>query len=159
MAWIYEKLHDWTDDYPWDVEEALTWISIYQFSRAGPAAPQRIYYEAGHTSADGPDPSKICTYDTLKEYNDKVPIGFTQSPRDLCIVPSSWAKTLGPVVFEQRNEQGGYVIPLAFSQLGQELTVCRHFYAHEKPDLLVRDLKVMFSRDGETYKRISKKYK
>ncbi|KAG7005747.1 epoxide hydrolase [Physcia stellaris] len=141
LAWIYEKLHDWTDDYPWDVEEALTWISIYQFSRAGPAAPQRIYYEVGHTSADGPDPSKICTYDTLQEYNDKVPIGFTQSPRDLCILPSSWAKTLGPVVFEQRNEEGG------------------HFYAYEKPELLVRDLKAMFSRDGETYKRISKKYK
>lgn len=60
---------------------------------------------------DGPDPSKfkICTYDSLREYNGKVPIGLTQSPRDLYIVPSSWAKTLGPVCFERRNGQGGCV--------------------------------------------------
>ena len=109
LAWIYDKLHDWTDNYPWEIEEILTWISVYQFSRAGPGAPQRIYYEVMHTPAEGPDPSKICTYDTLREYNGKVQIGFTQSPRDLIIVPSSWAKTLGPVCFEQRNKQGGSV--------------------------------------------------
>jgi len=42
LAWIYEKLHDWTDDYPWTDYEILTWISIYQFSRAGPGAAQQI---------------------------------------------------------------------------------------------------------------------
>lgn len=29
LSWIYEKLHDWTDDYPWTDDEILTWISIY----------------------------------------------------------------------------------------------------------------------------------
>ena len=107
LAWIYEKLHDWTDSYPWTDEEVLTWISIYQFSRAGPGAPQRIYYEVMHTPSEGPDLSKICTYDTCLEYNDKVAIGLTYSPMDLYVVPSSWGRTLGPVCFEQRNEKGG----------------------------------------------------
>jgi pimeloyl-ACP methyl ester carboxylesterase len=29
LAWIYEKLHDWTDSYPWTDDEICTWISIY----------------------------------------------------------------------------------------------------------------------------------
>lgn len=49
LAWIYEKLHDWTDEYPWTEEEILTWISFYWFSTAGPAASVRIYYEAAHS--------------------------------------------------------------------------------------------------------------
>lgn len=57
MAWIYEKLHDWSDAYPWTDEEICTWISLYWFSTAGPAASVRIYYEATHqefrTSKDG----------------------------------------------------------------------------------------------------------
>lgn len=64
LAWIYEKLILWTDHYPWTDDEGdgaspmalcvslkfciiivLTWISIYWFSRAGPAASLRIYFE------------------------------------------------------------------------------------------------------------------
>lgn len=50
LTWIYEKLHDWTDDYPWTDDEILTWVSIYWFSTAGPAASVRIYYEAAHSA-------------------------------------------------------------------------------------------------------------
>lgn len=49
LAWMYEKLHDWTDEYPWTKDEILTWVSIYWFSTAGPAASLRIYYEAMHS--------------------------------------------------------------------------------------------------------------
>jgi hypothetical protein len=45
LAFIYEKLHDWTDDYPWTDEEILMWISIYWFSEAGPCASGYIYRE------------------------------------------------------------------------------------------------------------------
>ena len=67
LAWIYEKLVAWTDKYPWTEDEGtlelppclshltddsvyavnpvLEWISIYWFSRSGPAASLRIYYE------------------------------------------------------------------------------------------------------------------
>ena len=104
LAWIYEKLHDWTDSYPWTDEEILTWVSIYYFSAAGPGAPQRIYYEVGHTPADKP-----CTAEKLRGCHDKVLLGLTYNPMDLYVVPSSWGKTLGPVVFEARNDKGGYV--------------------------------------------------
>ena len=46
LAWVYEKLHDWTDGYPWTDDEVLDWISVYWWSRAGPAASVRIYYES-----------------------------------------------------------------------------------------------------------------
>ena len=46
LGWVYEKLHDWTDDYPWSDEEICTWVSLLWFSRAGPAASVRIYYES-----------------------------------------------------------------------------------------------------------------
>ncbi|KAL9099198.1 MAG: hypothetical protein Q9187_009532, partial [Circinaria calcarea] len=48
LAWIYEKLHDWVDNYKWTDDEILTWISIYYFSEAGPAATSYIYYENEH---------------------------------------------------------------------------------------------------------------
>lgn len=51
LAWMVEKLHDWTDDYPWTDDEILDWVSIYYFSTAGPAASARIYYEVGFTVA------------------------------------------------------------------------------------------------------------
>jgi hypothetical protein len=28
LAWIYEKLHSWTDDYPWSEEEVCTWAYL-----------------------------------------------------------------------------------------------------------------------------------
>lgn len=42
LAWIYEKLVQWTDGYPWEDDEVLTWISVYWFSKPGPAASVRI---------------------------------------------------------------------------------------------------------------------
>ncbi|TFY79877.1 hypothetical protein EWM64_g4132 [Hericium alpestre] len=45
LAWIYEKLVQWTDSYPWEDDEVLTWVSIYLFSRAAPRRSLRIYYE------------------------------------------------------------------------------------------------------------------
>lgn len=48
LAWIYEKLHDWTDGYAWSEEEIFTWVSVYAYSTAGPGAAHRIYYEFLH---------------------------------------------------------------------------------------------------------------
>jgi hypothetical protein len=48
LAWIYEKLHDWTDEYPWTDEEVCTWISVYWYSTAGPGASVNIYRESQH---------------------------------------------------------------------------------------------------------------
>lgn len=45
LAWIYEKLVAWTDDYPWTDQEVCEWVSLYWYSRAGPAASVNIYQE------------------------------------------------------------------------------------------------------------------
>lgn len=104
LAWIYEKLHDWTDSYPWDEEDLLTWISIYQFSRAGPAASVRIYYETFHTPENS-FPS--LTYNALMDYIPNVYFGLTYNPKDLENVPKAWGRGLGYICYEAENERGG----------------------------------------------------
>lgn len=40
LAWIYEKLRDWSDSraHVFSDDEVLLWVSLYWFSKAGPAA-------------------------------------------------------------------------------------------------------------------------
>jgi hypothetical protein len=122
LAWIYEKLHDWTDAYPWSDDEILTWVSIYAFSDAGPGASARIYYEAVHSQ-------KELTGKRM-EYNGRVKLGISYFPRDICVPPSAFGRKLGKVVFERRHGGGG------------------HFAAHERPEVLVGDLMEMFGAEG-----------
>jgi len=72
LAWIYEKLHDWTDAHPWTEEEILTWVSIYAFSTAGPGAAHRIYYEFQHTT----EGEGAVTREKLHSYIGKVKLGM-----------------------------------------------------------------------------------
>ncbi|KAI0883655.1 alpha/beta-hydrolase [Annulohypoxylon maeteangense] len=120
LAWIYEKLWGWTDAYGWTDEEVLTWISVYAFSEAGADASVRLYYEVTHKSK---------SMDSLLEWNGKVPLGLSYFPKDVIVLPSSWGKTLGPVVHEKRHQTGG------------------HFAAFEKPEDLVDDIKT-FAKTG-----------
>lgn len=147
LAWIYEKLHDWTDSYPWTDDEIFTWVSIYQFSRAGPGAAHRIYYEVNHTK---PGPKTI-SLEQVQSYIPHVKLGFgkynfcyilfsrmltrlsAHNPKELVVQPKTWCRTLGDVVFESDNDSGG------------------HFFASEKPQLLARDLKAMFGKGGGAY--------
>ncbi|GAB1315461.1 hypothetical protein MFIFM68171_05671 [Madurella fahalii] len=124
LAWIYEKLHDWTDAYPWTDDEILTWVCIYQFSVAGPAASARIYYEAQNTHPHDRKDKRML------EYNGKVKLGLSYFPRDLLVYPKTYGRTLGDVVFEKFHAEGG------------------HFAAWEKPELLAGDLKRMFRKGG-----------
>lgn len=135
IAWIYEKLHDWTDNYPWTDDEILTWVSIYYFSTAGPAASLRIYYEAVH-----PPPGGV-SRDRTQEYIANVKIGYTLTPKELAVFPLTWCRTLGPVVMEKRKTSGG------------------HFYAHELPEETVKDLREMFGKGGPCYRIVGNKAK
>lgn len=124
LAWLHEKLHDWTDSYPWTDDEILTWVSIYWFSRAGPAANVRIYYEATHqaesrTSKEG-----------MSAYVPGVKLGLAYFPKDLGMPPRTWGRTLGKVVYEKTYERGG------------------HFAAWEAPAVILGDLKGMFGKGG-----------
>ncbi|ETW82018.1 hypothetical protein HETIRDRAFT_61404 [Heterobasidion irregulare TC 32-1] len=122
LAWIYEKLVNWTDKYEWDDDEVLTWISIYWFSRAGPAASVRIYYE---TRKSG---------ERLNPPRTKVPLGISYFPQELALGPNTWIKTIGNLVYESAiHEKGG------------------HFAAHERPEDLAGDLRKMFGRGGPAY--------
>ncbi|KAK7621607.1 Alpha/Beta hydrolase protein [Phyllosticta citricarpa] len=130
LAWIYEKLHDWTDNYPWTDDEVLMWISIYWFSTAGPAASVRIYYEAVHTQ---PGRHVVGHRDRLSEWVPKVKLGVAHFPKELSVVPRSWAHTLGPVVHESEHSGGG------------------HFAAWERPEDIVHDLQAMFEKKGPCF--------
>lgn len=124
LAWIYEKLHDWTDSYPWTDDEVLTWISIYAFSTAGADASVRIYYESATQTPRNP------LLRDANKYFAPVPLGMSMFPFDLLLPPTSWANTLGPVVFIKRHVDGG------------------HFAAYERPERLVEDLQTMFGQGG-----------
>jgi pimeloyl-ACP methyl ester carboxylesterase len=124
LAWIYEKLHDWTDAYPWTDDEILTWISIYWFSTAGPAASCRIYYEQDRTGL---------TRSQLSQWQSGVKIGMSHFPRDIQVLRRTRTATLGNVVFERDHDGGG------------------HFAAWEKPDELVADVREMFGRGGGAF--------
>ncbi|OQE28419.1 hypothetical protein PENSTE_c003G00881 [Penicillium steckii] len=78
LAWIYEKLHDWTDSYPWTDDEILTWISIYWFSKPGPEASVRIYYEGFHSESVSGIP-----YSTLMSYIPEVKLGLAHLPCEI----------------------------------------------------------------------------
>jgi hypothetical protein len=56
------------------------------------------------------------------------------NPKELSVLPATWCRTLGPIVYEAFNDSGG------------------HFYATEKPALLARDLRAMFGKGGGAYK-------
>jgi hypothetical protein len=130
LAWIYEKLHDWTDSYEWTDEEVCTWVSIYWFSTAGPAASVRIYYETVHNVDNRPN--KL-DRKRLRSWAPGVKLGFSHFPMDLMVLPSTHVRTLGEVVFEKDHESGG------------------HFAAYERPVEIVEDVREMFGKGGGAF--------
>ena len=86
LAWMYEKLHDWTDAYPWTDDEIFTWVSIYAFSTAGPGAAHRIYYEVVHTK---PGPGKI-TREQIHSWIPGVKLGLSMSSSFLSFLALSF---------------------------------------------------------------------
>ncbi|KAH9023485.1 Alpha/Beta hydrolase protein [Lactarius pseudohatsudake] len=95
LAWIYEKLVTWTDSYPWTDDEVLTWISIYWFSRAGPAASVRMH-EIGDAVIGFPGTT--------------IPVGLSFFPKDkeLARFPKPLLRSKGNIVFESDHEAGGH---------------------------------------------------
>lgn len=93
------------------------------------AASLRIYYESTHPSS-APSPTSAPPTSRLRtgEWIPGVPIGYSHQPRELRIVPATWYRKLGPLVFDRHNDAGG------------------HFWAWERPDSIVRDLRDMFRR-------------
>ena len=55
----------------------LTWVSIYWFSRAGPAASVRIYYELAHAN-------QVFSYPKIT-----VPVGLSFFPKEVIQLPKA----------------------------------------------------------------------
>ncbi|CAG8962453.1 hypothetical protein HYFRA_00014183 [Hymenoscyphus fraxineus] len=126
LAWIYEKLHFWTDDYPWTDDEIFTWISIYAYSRAGPGASTRIYFEHFHGEGDtGIVGASL--------YVPHVKLGIAHNPKEMSVQPFSWSRKLGPIVYDGIHDSGG------------------HFMATERPQFLAKDLNTMFGKGGGAF--------
>lgn len=137
MGWLYEKLHDWTDAYPWTDDEVCTWVSIYWFSRAGPGASVRIYYEA--TPANTPEGESISALTSLTKYFPGPKLGLSHFPGEVAPMPFKWSRFLGPVVQEREHARGG------------------HFAAWEAPDIVAEDVRDMFKRGGPCFEIVKGK--
>ena len=125
LAWIWDKLDDWTDDYPWTEDEVCLWLSIYIFSRAGPDASSFIYYEALHDPVEIPVP-------VVQGYIN-VPLGIADFPVEIANMPQSWRHTMGPIVWTKLYEKGG------------------HFAGWERPGDIAEGLGEMFGKGGGAY--------
>ncbi|KZV71770.1 alpha/beta-hydrolase [Peniophora sp. CONT] len=122
LGWIYEKLVAWTDAYPWTDEEVLTWVSLYWFSRAGPAASLRIYFEYRMEQAALAGRKLVVN----------VPTGISYFPKDFQS-PKTWTRSMGKIVMDAEHDRGG------------------HFAAYEVPELFTGDLRRMFGRGGPAF--------
>ena len=73
------------------------------------------------------------TRERVGEWIDHVKIGYSHQPKELRVIPKTWIRKLGQVVFERDSESGG------------------HFFAYEMPEQLVKDLRDMFRKGGGAY--------
>jgi hypothetical protein len=139
LSWIYEKLHDWMDAYPWTDDEILTWISIYWFSTAVPAASVRVYHEVQHDqgTAFGEKYSRHGNnvWDKLIGYQN-AKVGLGQFPKGVIVLPDVWSRQMGNIVYEKHYTRGG------------------HLAAWENPEAIVEDLRTMFGKNGGCQGRV-----
>lgn len=121
----------------------LTWISIYYFSRAGPTASIRIYFEV--VKSQGPNLFN-------SEEPTTIPLGHSYFPNEAVSLPRRYGRIprcrcrsltqfmccfrwlkVPNLVFESEQDSGG------------------HFAAFEKPKELVKDIRDMFRKGGPAF--------
>lgn len=90
LAWVYEKLHDWTDSYSW-TDEILTGCRYTGTPPAGPTASLRIYYESAHDDQLGRA--------RTEHYIPQVKLELAHFSKETSVVPHAWGRTMRPVVF------------------------------------------------------------
>ncbi|KAG8708354.1 hypothetical protein FRC11_006544, partial [Ceratobasidium sp. 423] len=101
LAWIGEKLHEWTDNYPWTSEEWITWTMLYWVK--GPAGGLRYYKE---NSITGPpkDPELRAEFAQFVSSWSPTPHGFSWFPKDGAL-PVEIGHNL---VFSKKHTKGGH---------------------------------------------------
>lgn len=111
LAWMSDKLFSWTDNYPWTPTEIITWTLLHYFP--GPTTSFVMYREI---------PGAL-ELEHFANYYVKVPTGVSAFPKELIMVPRSWAEAAMNVVWWREHPDGG-----------------GHFAAYEKPGALGQDL-------------------
>ncbi|CAE6406784.1 unnamed protein product [Rhizoctonia solani] len=117
LAWIGEKLHVWTDNYPWTPEEIITWAMLYWIR--GPAGGLRYYKENATASSD---PKLREDFDWLRFSWSPTLFGFSWFPKEIVATPVEWAGIGQQLVYSKKHNRGG------------------HFAAWEVPELLANDI-------------------
>ncbi|KAG8169374.1 hypothetical protein KVR01_000119 [Diaporthe batatas] len=113
LAWIGEKMIDWSDETP-SVETILGNVSLYWFTGCYPTSiwPYRQII--------GPDAKDRIAAGSMDKVNK--PFGYSWFPMELGFAPKSWADATGKVSFYRAHDKGG------------------HFAALEVPDVLWQDI-------------------
>ena len=93
LAWMADKLHTWSDQYPWSPTEMITWTLIHYFP--GPTTGFRIYREHG--------PEKLANIPF-----EKTPTGVSAFAGEMEMVPRSWAEKTANIQFWREHESGGH---------------------------------------------------
>ncbi|TFL01817.1 alpha beta-hydrolase [Pterulicium gracile] len=85
LAWIYEKLIHWTNEYPWEDDES-------------PAASLGIYYET----------VKYHEHEVHSFDAPTIPHGVSFFPKELLREPMTWIGNANNLVFTSEHERGGH---------------------------------------------------
>ncbi|KAL3419628.1 epoxide hydrolase [Phlyctema vagabunda] len=94
LAWIWEKLESWSDDYPWTNDEILTWVMIYWVAGIYDSAQLYKAYQKER--------------EILTSKFSKVPLGVSLFEGDLFQLPDDFAEMLQPVHFRRIHPRGGH---------------------------------------------------
>jgi microsomal epoxide hydrolase len=111
LAWIGEKLLEWTDDTP-DLHTILEDVTLYWLTNCASTClwPYRQLFTPGNIGAhENP------------EWHIHKPLGFSWFPKEIAPIPKTWVETTGNLVWHRQHDKGG------------------HFAALERPDVLLDD--------------------
>jgi microsomal epoxide hydrolase len=111
LAWIGEKLLEWTDDTP-DLHTILEDVTLYWLTNCASTClwPYRQLFTPGNIGAhENP------------EWHIHKPLGFSWFPKEIAPIPKTWVETTGNLVWHRQHDKGG------------------HFAALERPDVLLAD--------------------
>jgi hypothetical protein len=136
----------------------LTWISLYYFSRAGPAASVRIYYEVVQNAPGG-------KMQNLDFGTTTTPLGISYFPKETINLPRKYVPELTYSLVSQPSIQSLIILRCWFMLNTNHLRWHKtpnlvfesehdsggHFASHEKPEALVGDLRKMFGKGGPVF--------
>ncbi|KAJ9610188.1 hypothetical protein H2200_004965 [Cladophialophora chaetospira] len=113
LAWIGEKLMDWTDpNHQFSIPTILESISLYWLTASGHSSLWSYRHSFGSSARPHDDP----------KYHIKVPMGYSYYRYEIIPIPADWVATTGNLVFTEKHDKGG------------------HFAAWEQPEVFTADL-------------------